>query len=89
MSVIQFPKQVTKAPSGAAAIADIEIHSSVVAHSFRGLALNEARKCLQITRKNRLEGRRTISRFFLNQSIEFGKTYIQLSQALRKLENMQ
>ncbi|KLV10083.1 hypothetical protein C9I92_21195 [Photobacterium ganghwense] len=59
MSVIRFPKQVTKAPSGAA-----------VSSRLTQLLKNEIRASIQLARNYRLAGERRLAAQFLNDAAE-------------------
>ena len=84
----QIPKQVTKAPSGAA-VSSMPLHEvtipldkSVTAEYMANHARNESIRSLAIARQHRLEGDRENAAFFLNDAAEFRRIYVAFSQAV-------
>ncbi|PSU48422.1 hypothetical protein C9J12_11690 [Photobacterium frigidiphilum] len=84
----QIPKQVTKAPSGAA-VSSMPLHEvaipvdkSITAQYMADHAYRECKRSLMIARQNRLNGDHEDVAFFLNDAAEFRRIYQAFANAV-------
>ncbi|MGF1726374.1 hypothetical protein [Photobacterium nomapromontoriensis] len=88
MTTNRIPKQVTKAPSGAAVssmplhVADVPLETAMVADVFALHALDEAKKNIQVAQYYREEGEKNRARFYLNKAAEFRAVYQAFTKAI-------
>ncbi|NBI55465.1 hypothetical protein EIZ48_23390 [Photobacterium alginatilyticum] len=87
-SIQRIPKQVTKAPSGAAVSAmplhevTIPLDKAVTADFMSKHALDEWKESLSLAKYRRLEGDREGAAFFLNDAAEFRRIFAAFRQAV-------